>query len=163
MAVRRDIIDALDLARGIDVIDDMDYHLLSNVNKVNRPNLEIPYWQYQRFDLDRMTDYECKVEFRFTKNDIYDLVDIMLRPEILDWSPYAWTIWWTRSFIALDDTSNLGVCIFNNASVILVHASFSRQPQALYAKCQKTSSLSASCNHAEGSIWIASLKPNNLS
>ena len=54
MAVRRDIIDALDLARGTDV-DDIDYHLLFNVNKVNRPNLEIPYWQYQRSDLDRMT------------------------------------------------------------------------------------------------------------
>ena len=55
MALRRDIIDALNLAHGIDVIDDMYYHLLFNVNKVNRPNLEIPYWQYQRFDLDRMT------------------------------------------------------------------------------------------------------------
>ena len=55
MALQRDIIDALNLARGTDVIDDMDYHLLFNVNKVNRPNLEIPYWQYQRFDLDRMT------------------------------------------------------------------------------------------------------------
>ena len=55
MALRRDIIDALNVARGTDVIDDMDYHLLFNVNKVNRPNLEIPYWQYQRFDLDRMT------------------------------------------------------------------------------------------------------------
>ena len=61
----------------------MDYHLLFNVNKVNRPNLEIPYWQYHRFDLDRMTNIDCKVEFRFMKNDIYDLVDIMLMPEIL--------------------------------------------------------------------------------
>ena len=92
MTVRRDIIDVLDIAHGSDVIDDMDYHMLVNVNKVNRPNLEIPYWQYQPFNLDRMTNYECKVEFRFTKNDTYDLVDIRLMPDILDFSPYAWTI-----------------------------------------------------------------------
>ena len=61
----------------------MDYHLLFNVNKVDRPNLEIPYSQYQRFDLDRMTNIDCKVELRFMKNNIYDLVDIMLMPEIL--------------------------------------------------------------------------------
>ena len=61
----------------------MEYQLLYNVNRVNRRNLEIPYWQYQRFDLETMTDGECKVEFRFKKNDIYDLVNIMLIPEIV--------------------------------------------------------------------------------
>ena len=86
MAVRRDIRDLLDLARGIDVIDDMEYQLLYNLNRVNRPSLEIPYWQYQRFDLDTMTDDECKVEFRFKKNDIYDLVNIMLIPEIVTYN-----------------------------------------------------------------------------
>ena len=86
MAVRRDIRDVLDLARGIDVIDDMEYQLLYNVNRVNRPSLEIPYWQYQRFDLDTMTNDECKVEFRFKKNDIYDLVNILLIPEIVTYN-----------------------------------------------------------------------------
>ena len=70
----------------------MDYHLLYNVNRVNGPNLKIPYWQYQHFDLDRMANNECNVEFRFKKNDIYDLVDNMLIPESLTFWPCAWTI-----------------------------------------------------------------------
>ena len=44
------------------VIDNMEYILLYNVSRVNRPSLKVPYWQYQRFDLNRMTDDECKVE-----------------------------------------------------------------------------------------------------
>ena len=64
MAMRRDVRDFLDLACGIDVINDIDHQLLYNVNRANRPNLEIPYWQYQRFDLERLTDEECRVEFR---------------------------------------------------------------------------------------------------
>ena len=75
MAIRRDIRDVLDLALGIDVIDNMEYQLLYNVTRVNRRSLKFPYWQYQHFDLDTMTDDECKVEFRFKKNDIYDLVN----------------------------------------------------------------------------------------
>ena len=81
MAVRRDIRDVLDLACGTDVIDDMEYQLLYNVNRVNRPSLEIPYWQYQHFDLDTMTDDECKVDFRFKKNDMHIHVDTQI------WSP----------------------------------------------------------------------------
>jgi len=46
MAIQRDLRDVLDLARGIDIIDEVDGQLLYNVNRVNRPNLEIPYWQY---------------------------------------------------------------------------------------------------------------------
>ena len=67
MAIRRDVRDVLDLARGFDIIDEIDRQLLYNVNRMNRPNLEIPYWQYQRFDLERLTDDDCRVEFRFKK------------------------------------------------------------------------------------------------
>ena len=64
----------------------MEYQLLYNVNRVNRSSLEIPYWQYQRFDLDTMTEDECKVEFKSKKNDIYYLVNIMLIPEIVTYN-----------------------------------------------------------------------------
>ena len=86
MAMRRDGRDFLDLARGIDLIDDIDHQLLYNVNRANRPNLEIPYWQYQRFDLERLTDDECRVEFRFKNNNIYDIVNALQIPNIVTYN-----------------------------------------------------------------------------
>ena len=52
------------------------------MNRANRPNLEIPYWQYQRFDLERLTVDECRVEFRFKNNNIYDIVNVLQIPNI---------------------------------------------------------------------------------
>ena len=46
-------------------------------------NLEFPYWKYGRFDLDSMTDDECKAEFRFYKNDIYLLGEVHDIPDIM--------------------------------------------------------------------------------
>ena len=70
MAIRRDVRDVHDLTRGIDISDEIDRQLLYNVNRVIRPNLEIPYWQYQRFDLERLTEGECRVEFRLKKRHL---------------------------------------------------------------------------------------------
>ena len=50
------------------MIDATECLLLYDVNSPK--NLDIPYWSYERFDLDLMTDDECKTEFRFNKNDI---------------------------------------------------------------------------------------------
>ena len=36
--------------------------LLENVNRPNG-NLIIPYWQYEKFGLDEMSNDECKSEF----------------------------------------------------------------------------------------------------
>ena len=53
---------------------------------MNRPNLEIPYWQYQRFDLERLTDDECRVEFRLKNNDIYDIANVLRIPNIFTYN-----------------------------------------------------------------------------
>ena len=50
-------------------IDDTEFALLYYLN--SSENLEFPYWKYGCFDLDSMTDEECKAEFRFFNNDIY--------------------------------------------------------------------------------------------
>ena len=43
----------------------------------NRPrNLNIPYWQYAKFDVDKMNNDECKAEFCFEKVVIYNLQEI---------------------------------------------------------------------------------------
>ena len=44
-------------------------------------NPDFPYWSYERFDLDSLTDDECKAEFRFLKNDIYELLEVLRLPE----------------------------------------------------------------------------------
>ena len=38
------------------MIEEMDFQLLYNVNRVNRPSSEIPYWQYEDFDLEILTE-----------------------------------------------------------------------------------------------------------
>ena len=53
--------------------------LLYHVNCPKNP--DIPHWSYERFDLDLMTDDECKTEFRFYKNDIYELSEILNLPD----------------------------------------------------------------------------------
>ena len=60
-------------------ISDEEFVLLYDIN--SSKNCDIPYWKYDSFDLDKMTDDECKAEFRFLKNDIYALTDILQLPD----------------------------------------------------------------------------------
>ena len=58
--------------------DDTEFTLLYDLN--SSENLEFPYWKYGGFDLDSMT-YEA--EFRFFKNDIYLLGEVLDIPDIM--------------------------------------------------------------------------------
>ena len=53
------------------VISDEEFVLLYDINTAKSPDL--PYWNYDPFDLDEMSDDECKCEFRFLRNDVYRL------------------------------------------------------------------------------------------
>ena len=55
--------DALALMFMEDVIDEVEFLMLYET--VNKKNPSFPYWSYNRFDLIRLTDEECKAEFRF--------------------------------------------------------------------------------------------------
>ena len=55
-----------------DVIDATDFALLYDVNTSH--NHDCPYWNYDQFYLENMSDAECKAKFRFYKNDIITLV-----------------------------------------------------------------------------------------
>ena len=81
MATFREAWEALLFAYQDGSIDDTELALLYDFN--SSENLEFPYWKYGRFDLDFMTDDECKVEFRFFKNDIYLLGDVFGIPDIM--------------------------------------------------------------------------------
>ena len=54
------------------MINNEEFLLLYGLNKSS--NLELSYWSYDQFDLDFLTDDECKSEFRFYKNDVYLLI-----------------------------------------------------------------------------------------
>ena len=57
------------------LIDDEELLLLYDLN--SSKNLDLPSWRYDKFDLDTLTDAECKSEFRFLKHDIYTLLDVL--------------------------------------------------------------------------------------
>ena len=84
MATFREAREALMIAYQDGSIDDTEFALLYDLRHLNSSeNLEFPYWKYGRFDLDSMTDDECKAEFRFYKNDIYLLGEVLDIPEIM--------------------------------------------------------------------------------
>ena len=79
MANLIDLRNAILIVNAENLIDDEEFLLLYGLNKPK--NMEIPYWQYEKFDLDQMNDDECKAEFRFLRNNIHHLRDIIGLPE----------------------------------------------------------------------------------
>ena len=75
----RDVRDCLLMAHAQHLIHDAEFLFLYKASKSR--NLDIPYWKYQPFDLDQLTDDECRGDFRFLKNDVYLLKDILLIPD----------------------------------------------------------------------------------
>lgn len=61
---------------GYNAIDDVEHAFLYNACKPKNP--DIPYFVHDYFYPDRMTDDEFKTEFRFFRNDIYNLMDVRL-------------------------------------------------------------------------------------
>ena len=75
----REVRNALLLSHSQNLIDDEEFVLLYNLNSSKNP--DFPYWNYQVFDLENLTDDECKAEFRFYKNDIYFLQEVLQIPD----------------------------------------------------------------------------------
>ena len=67
--------DTILLAHASRLINAEEFVLLYNLHKPKNPDL--PYTNYECFNLDKMTDDEYKTEFRFYKNDIYNLADVL--------------------------------------------------------------------------------------
>ena len=71
--------DMILLAHADHLIDDDECLLLYDLNRSK--NLHLPYHSYEKFDLDSLSEDECKSEFRFDKRDIYRLCDVFEIPE----------------------------------------------------------------------------------
>lgn len=73
--------EALLLAHNDNLIDDDEFIMLYDINKSRNP--DFPYWNYDVFDLDKLSDDECNANFRFLKNDIYNLVEVLEIPNVV--------------------------------------------------------------------------------
>ena len=60
-------------------INDEEFLLLFDINKSD--NLDLPYKNYENFNLDLLEDDECVSEFRFHKRDIPLLAEVLQIPE----------------------------------------------------------------------------------
>ena len=60
-------------------IDDTEFLLLYNLNTSHNP--DFPYWHYEPFQLDNLSEGECMAEFRFYRNDVYLLAEVLQIPE----------------------------------------------------------------------------------
>ena len=63
------------------IIDDEEFALLYDINQSD--NLDLPYDDYEEFDLEFMEDDECVAEFRFTKQDIPVLAEVLGVPDTI--------------------------------------------------------------------------------
>ena len=61
------------------IIDEDTFATICNINYSN--SLNVPHENYDRFDIDNLCDDECLSEFRFYKNDIYKLQEVLRIPE----------------------------------------------------------------------------------
>lgn len=60
------------------LIIDEDFIILYEMFQSKNPNF--PYDEYDRFDLDNMSEAECKAEFRFEKKDLPALAEALRIP-----------------------------------------------------------------------------------
>ena len=73
--------DLLLLAHYDKLVDDEELLLLWDINTSGNP--EYPYKSYEAFNLEDQDDAECKINFRFEKQDISILGDAFQIPEFL--------------------------------------------------------------------------------
>lgn len=71
--------DLILLSHAENLINDEECLLLYDLNRSK--NLELPFQDFDRFNLELMHEDECKSEFRFMKRDIYRLMDVFRIPE----------------------------------------------------------------------------------
>ena len=79
MSSLRNVRNALLISHSSNLINDEEFLMLHNLNSSKNP--DFPYWNYQKFDLENLSDEECKAEFRFYKNDIYFLKEALPIPD----------------------------------------------------------------------------------
>ena len=78
----REITDMLLFGHRDNLISKEEFLLMYYLNKSR--NLEVPYWSFDQFNLDLLTDDECTSEFRFYRRDVYLLAEVLQIPDQID-------------------------------------------------------------------------------
>ena len=78
MAGLRQVREALLVSHSLNLINDEEFMLLYDINSTKNP--DFPYWKYEKFDLENMTDDECQAQLSFLKNDIYFVQEALQIP-----------------------------------------------------------------------------------
>jgi len=73
--------EVLTLAHHLKFLDDYEFILLYDLNKPKNP--DIPCGQ-KRFNIDELCDDECQTNFRFYRNDIYRLSEVLDLPDEIE-------------------------------------------------------------------------------
>ena len=63
--------------------------MIANINQgeCSKVNLNMPYWNYEPFNLNNWTNDECWVDFRFQKDDLVNLIRTFeLPPHIITYN-----------------------------------------------------------------------------
>ena len=63
-------------------IDHEEFLVLHQANRRKNVHNALPYWKYERLNLEAMREDECNVDFRFDKHDIYRLATALNLPEV---------------------------------------------------------------------------------
>lgn len=82
MPFLKEVRNQLLLSHSDGLINDEELLLLYDINSSN--NLDLPYDLYPHFNFDDLEDDECLSEFRFRKNDIPLLVDVLGIPNVVE-------------------------------------------------------------------------------
>ena len=65
----RNVCNALLISHSSNPINDEEFLMLYKLNTSKNPDFH--YWNYQQFDLENLSDEECKAEFRFYESITY--------------------------------------------------------------------------------------------
>ena len=91
----RNIRNALLISHSPNLINDEEFLMLCDL-KTSKNN-DFPYWNYQQFDLENLSNEEYKAEFRSYKNIIYFLKETLHLPDEVIFQKVS--SFWSRSSI----------------------------------------------------------------
>ena len=76
----KEIIDICLGPYSFDIIGDTEFVLYTTFTN-QKILIFLIYWRYEKFNLEKLNDDQCKVTFRFSKNHIYHLKETLNIPE----------------------------------------------------------------------------------
>ena len=75
MADFRNAREMLLISHDMGFIDDLEFSILYDLNKSSNP--DFPYWDYEPFDLEKVSEADCWADFRLYEHDIYRLAELL--------------------------------------------------------------------------------------